>query len=121
MSKLNERPLVLRQKIWSRLFEAAKFVAMNKKERQAYISKMTTERDIRNQIEYAREIAIEEGLAVGIAKGIAKGKVEGRAEGRAEGAAETKLEVAKNMKAKGIDLLTISECTGLTPDEIGKL
>ena len=41
--------------------------------------------------------------------------------GRAEGIAEGKLEVAKNMLNKNIDLETISEVTGLTKEEISAL
>ena len=46
---------------------------------------MTTERDLRNQMAYARQEAIEVGLAEGRAKGLAEGRIEGLAEGRTEG------------------------------------
>ena len=79
------------------LFEAARFAAMNKQERQAYISKMNTERDLRNQLDYA----LSEGLA--------------------QGEANAKAAIAKAMKDKGIDIATITECTGISIEEIGKL
>lgn len=41
---------------------------------------MTTERDLRNQMAYARKEAIEEGHAEGLAKGLAEGRAQGRAE-----------------------------------------
>ena len=91
------------------LFEAARFAAMNKQERQAYISKMNTERDLRNQLDYA----LSEGLAQGMAQGMAQGL--------AQGEANAKAAIAKAMKNKGIDTATISECTGIPIEEIGKL
>lgn len=48
-------------------------------------------------------------------------KLEGLEEGRAEGRAEVKLEIARNMKALGLDTTTIAKSTGLTAEEIEKL
>ena len=45
----------------------------------------------------------------------------GRAEGRAEGERETNLRNAKNLKALGVDVETISKATGLTKEEIENL
>ena len=42
-------------------------------------------------------------------------------EGFEEGRAEVKLEIARNMKAKGFSVQDISEITGLTAEEIEKL
>ena len=62
---------------------------------------MTTERDIRNYISYAR--------------------LEGREEGRQEGEAASKREIAKALLEKGIDKAIIASCTGLSEDEVEKL
>ena len=53
--------------------------------------------------------------------GYAEGKAKGREEGRAEGAKAQALETARRMKAKGLDIETILELTGLTPDEFRNL
>ena len=45
----------------------------------------------------------------------------GRAEGRAEGERNEKLRSAKNLKALGVDVETISKATGLTKEEIESL
>ncbi|WP_353723289.1 hypothetical protein [Dyadobacter sp. 676] len=66
--------------------------------------------DNENSMAYAKEEAIEEGMKEGFAKGIAKGREEGREEGL--------LLTARNMKAKGFDLQTIAEITGLSVGEI---
>ena len=49
------------------------------------------------------------------------GKAEGRAEGKIEGAKEEKIQIAKNMLKKGINILDIAEITGLSKEEIEKL
>ena len=113
MHRHKKQPETLQQPICNRLFEAARFAAMNKQERQTYISKMNTERDLRNQLDYA--------LSEGLAKGMAQGMAQGLAEGMAQGEANAKAAIAKAMKNKGIDTATISECTGIPIEEIGKL
>ena len=55
---------------------------------------MTTERDLRNQMAYAKKIATEEGHAEGLAKGLA--------EGRAEGHKSLALEMVAKLLATGI-------------------
>ena len=45
---------------------------------------MTTERDIRNQIAFAKDKGFEEGREEGFEDGIEKGREEGREEGRVE-------------------------------------
>ncbi len=114
MHNFIEQPKEFQQQIWDRLFEAARVAAMTKNERQAYIKKMNTERDKINQWEYA----MREAQTIGLAKGKAQGIAEGRAQGRAEGEYAAKAAIAKSMKTKGFDTTTISDCTGLTPEEI---
>ena len=74
---------------------------------------MTTERDIRNQIVYARDMGREEGILEGEAKG--------RAEGIAEGEAKGKAETALAMLANGLDIALVSKCTGLSEQQIQDL
>ncbi|MBQ0087425.1 MAG: hypothetical protein KBS72_07065, partial [Bacteroidales bacterium] len=71
------------------------------------------ERDIRNQIVYARDMGREEGLAEGEARGEAKGRAEGKAEGKAE--------TALAMLANGLDIALVSKCTGLSEQQIKEL
>jgi len=44
----------------------------------------------------------------------------GEAAGRAEGKRETSLDIARQMKARGLELALIAECTGLTMEEIAE-
>ena len=68
---------------------------------------------------------LSQGKAEGKAEGFSQGKVEGREEGRAEGKTEgineRNLEIAINMLKEGIDINTISKCTGLTIEKINTL
>ena len=105
MQLFKNKPEELKQPIWTRLFNAAQFAAMNKHEQLEYIKEMNTERDRRNQISYAHEC----------------GKAEGLAEGEAKGKNEEKLNIAKNMKKAAVDSTIIAECTGLSVEEIEKL
>ena len=105
MQLFKNKPEELKQPIWTRLFNAAQFAAMNKHEQLEYIKEMNTERDRRNQISYAHESGIEKGMA----------------KGKAEGKAEEKLNIARNMKKAAVDSAIIAECTGLSVEEIEKL
>lgn len=84
MSLLAERPEVLEHNVFRKIFEVSELVNMDEVTRSKIIEKMITERDLRNQMEYARQEAIAEGHAEGHAKGHAEGLAEGRAEGLAE-------------------------------------
>ena len=66
---------------------------------------MTTARDTHNQIEYAKEISLEEGLA----------------KGREEGREERNLEVAINFLRLGTPCEIVAKATGLSVEEVLKL
>ncbi|MBR4974076.1 MAG: hypothetical protein IKY60_00680 [Bacteroidales bacterium] len=74
---------------------------MTTREKMHYIKDMNTERDIRNQIQFAAD----------------KGREEGKKEGREE---ERKL-MASKLKAMGVGIDVIIESSGLTREEIEKL
>ncbi len=86
---------------------------------------MTTEQDIRNQIEYGSFEGLEEGFAKGEAKGLAKGRKEGREEGLAEGEAKgrnaERIAMAKKMLEAGIPCGQIMSITGLSEEEVRKI
>ena len=68
MEHLTEQPAELRQEIFRLLFDSAEIATFSPEEKAKYEQDMTTERDIHNQIAYARM----------------KGREEGRIEGRQE-------------------------------------
>ena len=63
----------------------------------------------------------EEGLKKGMAKGLEKGLKKGLEKGLEKGHKDEKLEIAKKMKQKGMELATIIELTALTKEEIENL
>ena len=73
MEHLTERPAELKQEIFKLLFDSAELANFTADERAKYQLDMTTERDIINQIAYARK------------KGMEEGREEGRKVGREEG------------------------------------
>lgn len=62
-----------------------------------------------------------EGRIEGRMEGRMEGRAEGRMEGHAEGLMEGKIEIARNLKLKGLDIGTIHEVTGLSSEDILKL
>ena len=62
---------------------------------------MTTERDIHNQIRFAKKQGIQEGIE--------------------KGAEQERLAIARQMLAKGYSPSDVAEITGLTPEALAKL
>ena len=69
MSRLDNCPEKLNHGVFQKMFEMSELLNMDEEIRSKVIDKMTTERDLRNQMAYARKEAIEEGHAEGLAKG----------------------------------------------------
>ena len=86
--------------------EIAKFTS---KERDQYEQSLKYYRDLKNVI----DTSFEEGKMEGI--------IEGKMEGIIEGEVKSKIEIALKALKKGIDINTISELTGLSEGEIGRL
>ena len=97
MAEFTERPEGFEGELFDLLFNSADFHTFAPKEKIKYHNDMTTERDIRNQIQFAHD------------KGVSEGKAEGLAA------------VAARMKAKDMEVKDISELTGLTTDQIEAL
>ena len=79
---------------------------MDEKTHSNVIENMTTERDLRNQMDYAKKEGIQEGRA------------EGLAEGRAEGLAEGINIVIKQMIAKGMTAQQVADIVDRSVEEI---
>ena len=93
MAVLEECPKVLTHQIFRKIFEVSELYNMDQDTRDKVIHKMTTERDLRNQMAYARQEAIEEGLT----------------------------EVARGMLADGMPVDKIAKYTNLSIEEIEAL
>ena len=105
VGSLDRLPEELRVRAFERLFEACEIAKFTPEEKLRYEHDMITERDYDNIIYTAK----------------AEGRTEGKAEGLAEGEAKGKTDVARAMKAKGIEISLIAELTGLSVEEIQRL
>ena len=92
-----------------KLADAARLANLTMNQLRDYESDMRTEIDRWAEINFAKE------------QWEAKGRAEGRAEGREEGIAEGIAQAARTMKNKGYDPSEISECTGLSEEQIAAL
>src|SRR5690554_8230914 len=81
LSRLQDRPRALQEKIFERLFSAAEIARLNPKEMKAYDESLKVLWDNYSIIETAKE--------------------EGREEGREKGRVERDIEIVKAMKSKG--------------------
>ena len=91
------------------MFDSAEIATFSIDERNKYLNDMTTKRDIINQIAYAKKEGLEEGHAAGVA------------EGEVKGATAEKEAIARNLKARGMDIAEISEITSLPYETIASL
>lgn len=121
MVHLKERPDILEHEVFKKIFEVSELLNMDDVTRSKVLDKMTTERDLRNQMEYARKEAVEAGLAEGREKGLAEGREKGLAEGRAEGRELERRSLAVKLLKKGMPKEEIAELTGLTDSELSEL
>ena len=93
LSKFQNRPKKLQEKIFKQLFEAAEIANFTKVERAAYEESLKYYRDIKNVVDTSREEGIEEG----------------------------KFFFAKQMKQNGESIDKIIEYTQLTKEQIEQL
>ena len=93
MSVLKERPKQLEHEIFRKIFDVAELANMDEVKRSEILRKMTTERDLRNQMAYATQVGREEG----------------------------RVEIAKRLKEMGMSVSDIVSATGLDPDTVSSL
>ena len=109
LKDLKTIPDSLDTEIAQRIFTASAVAAMTTQEKMYYIDNMNTERDIRNQIQFAADKGREEGLKRGLE------------EGKKEGIEKATLLMASKLKADGMDIELIIKYSGLTREEIEML
>ena len=106
---LTDRPKKIQERIFRQLFEQAEIAQFSEQEYQEYENSLKYYRDLKNSI----DTAFDEGKI--------EGKIEGERLGIEKGIAQGKIETAKAMKQKGMNLAVIAEITGLPHAEIEKL
>ena len=106
-------PWAAQNSVFQKLAEIADVSSLTKEERLYYDVALRKYRDTLCVLESAEQRGLKKGREEGLAKGLAKG--------RAEGLAEERIEIARNMKAKGLPVDLIAACSGLSPEEIERL
>lgn len=113
---LPDKPDGFEEEIFELLFSSADLNKFAPEDKIKYHNDMTTERDIRNQIDFARDKGYELGLAEGKAEGLAEGKAEGLAEG------EAKVRVAaRAMLQDGMPVELVARYTGLSEEQLSNI
>ena len=102
ISSLDERPAELEGEIFDLLFSSANLSKFTPEDKIKYHNDMTTERDIRNQIQFARDKGLEEGMKQGMEKGMATGMEKGMEKGLEEGMATGIENMIESMRKNGI-------------------
>lgn len=105
MDLFDMSPFKEKNEAFKRVLDVANLSAMTPHERAVYDANLKIYRDWICTTEYA----VEEGFEKGVKKGIEKGQYQAH------------LTTAAKMKQKGYDLEEISECTGLSIEEIERL
>ena len=108
MKDLKKIPPGFTEKLLEVLFESAEIAKFAPEERIKYLYDMTTERDIRNQIAYARKTGEAKGREEGIEVGIGKGRE------------ETTRSIVANLLKMGMPPEFIAEATGLPLDAVDR-
>ena len=93
LSRLDERPAALKEKVFTKLFEEAEIAKFTPTELKEYEDSLKAYRDVKNSIDTALE----------------------------KGHEEKAIQIAKKMLAAGMDIDTIINMTDLSKDEIEKL
>ena len=90
------------------------------KEAREQLDKITSDKQLMNIIISQEMHERDEIMAKNVARrqGLEEGRAEGEAKGLAIGEKRKQLEIAKKMKGKGMDIITISEVTGLSEEEV---
>ena len=113
MDTIKRLPWAAQNSVFQKLAEIADVSSLTKEERLHYDEALRKYRDTLCVLEGAEQRGLKRGREEGLAKGLAKGREEGLAKGRTE--------TARNMKAKGLPVDLIAECSGLSPEEIAQL
>lgn len=141
LSRLDERPSALKEKVFTKLFEEAEIAKFTPTELKEYEDSLKAYRDVKNSIDTALEKGREEGMAKGLekgreegmakglekgmAKGLEKGREEGLAKGmekgREEGMEKEKISTARRLLSMGLSEEQVSTATELPLEEIHKL
>lgn len=112
LSKLDNRPKELRDRVFDRLFEESEIAKFTPLELREYEDSKKAYRDIKNSIDTAKREGLEEGMEKGIKQGIEIGQKQEH---------ERLLNTARALFASGMSLEQVKQFTGLNDEEINQI
>jgi predicted transposase/invertase (TIGR01784 family) len=129
LNTLKEIPKKLKNDIVAKAFDKAKFINLSTEEQTKYHINLKYYRDYINTLDTALEQGyergmrkgIKEGFEKGIQNGMQKGLEKGLEQGIEQGRKQRDIEMAKNLLLANVDILVISQTTGLSVDNIKKI
>ena len=121
LSRLDNQPQSLRDKVFDRLFTQAEIATFTPRELKAYEDSRKAYRDLKNCLDSAIREGIKEGMEEGLKKGMEEGLKKGLKKGLEQGRAEGVIVIAKKMKAMGLDDATIMQATGMSASDLAEL
>ena len=108
-----EKAVYNRKSIFNKVFEVMRIDKLTPGEKDEYRKSILDYADIRDVVEFNREMASEEGYE--------RGMQAGQEQDMQQGLREAQLKYAKEMVAAGLDQQTIANITGLALAEIDAL
>lgn len=121
LSRLDNQPQSLRDKVFDRLFTQAEIATFTPRELKAYEDSRKAYRDLKNCLDTAIREGIKEGMEEGLKKGMEEGLKKGLKKGLEQGRTEGAIVIAKKMKAMGLDDATIMQATGMSASDLAEL
>ena len=106
---MSARPDEFSSEKFDKLFGVINFASMSEENQEMYESELRWILNRNSELDTALDKGREEGLAKGFAKGIEQGIEQG------------KIDAARKMKAANLAAEVITQCTGLTLEQISEL
>ena len=113
LSKLDEMPAKLQERIFSRLFEAAEVAKFDPVQRLDYNASLKYYRDLKNSFDTARYEGREEGRE--------EGRQQGREEGREQGREEGLKQAVLNGHDLGLSISLLAKQNNISEEKVRKL
>ena len=117
MQAMNEEDYRKQEGIFRELMDECRIEKLDTMEKENYEKSILEYEDVREAVEYAKELSFAEGVEKGIEKGIETGLEKGLAQGVRNGL----LQAAANLLKMGISIADVVKATGLSEEEVREL
>jgi predicted transposase/invertase (TIGR01784 family) len=125
MQAMNEEDYRKQSGIFRELMDECRIEKLDTMEKENYEKSILEYEDVREAVEYAKELSfaegVEKGIEKGIEKGMEKGMKKGMEKGLAQGVRNGLLQAAANLLKMGISIADVVKATGLSEEEVREL